>query len=148
MHGSDGTRETLRKMETAHEMWKHLQTIYEPKNDAQQAHTLQALVNYKMNDEQPVGECLSIWQKKLDNVLTSGLEIHSKLQKVLILGALPHSWSTFKTTQNFVNCLAIIDLLANIKQEQIMHSERTPNSTPSIAMCKEPNSSRVEYSEA
>ena len=82
MHVSDGTGETLRKMETAHEMWKHLQTIYEPKNDAQQAHTLQALVNYKMNDEQPVGEFLLIWQKKLDDVLTSGLEIHDKLQKI------------------------------------------------------------------
>ena len=115
-------------------MWTNLQTIYELPNDAQQAHTLQALVNHKMMNEQPFGEFLSLWQKTLDDVLTSGLEIHSKLQKVLILGALPHSWSTFKTTQNFVNCLAIIDLLANIKQEQIMHSERTPNSTPSNTM--------------
>ena len=56
MHVSDGTGETFRKMETSQEMWKHLQTIYEPKNDAQQAHTLQLLINYKMNDEQPVGE--------------------------------------------------------------------------------------------
>ena len=51
MHISDGTGRTLQKMETAQEMWKHLQTIYEPKNDAEQAHTLQALVNYKMNDK-------------------------------------------------------------------------------------------------
>ena len=51
MHVSDGTGETFRKMETSQEMWKHLQTIYEPKNDAEQAHTLQALVNYKMNDK-------------------------------------------------------------------------------------------------
>ena len=41
-------------------MWKYLQTIDEPKNDAQQAHTLQELVNYKMTDEQPVGEFLSM----------------------------------------------------------------------------------------
>ena len=52
-----------------------------------------------MNDEQPIGEFLSIWQKKLDDVLTLGLEIHDKLQKILLLGALPHSWSTFRTTQ-------------------------------------------------
>ena len=60
-------------------MWTHLQTIFEIRNDAQQVHTLQVLVNDKMNDEQPVDEFLSIWQRKLDDVLTLGLEIHSKL---------------------------------------------------------------------
>ena len=70
MHVSDVTNETTRKMEMTQEMWKHLQTIYEPKNDAQQVHTLQAFVNYKMMDKQLVGEFLSIRQKKLDNVLT------------------------------------------------------------------------------
>ena len=32
---SDGTGETLGKMEMAQELWPHLQTILEPKNDAQ-----------------------------------------------------------------------------------------------------------------
>ena len=43
----DDIRGTLRKMETAQEIWKRLQTIYKPKNDAQEAHTLQALFNTK-----------------------------------------------------------------------------------------------------
>ena len=114
-------------MGTAHKMWKHLQTIYEPKNNAQQAHTLQVLVNYKLNDKQPVGEFRLIWQKKLDDVLTSGLEIHDKLQKILLLGALPHLWSTFRTTQNSINCQTLIDILANIRQEETMQNS---NSTP------------------
>jgi hypothetical protein len=38
MHVNDDTHKTLRKMESACEMW-------EPTNDVQQAHTLQALVN-------------------------------------------------------------------------------------------------------
>ena len=58
---NDGTNERLRKMETTQEMWTHMQTIYEPQNDAQQAHTLQALLNYRMMDEQPVGQFLSEW---------------------------------------------------------------------------------------
>ena len=122
MHVSDCTSEKLRKMETAQEMWMHLRTIYEPQNDAQQAHTLRALVNYKMNDEQPVGECLSIWQKKLNNVLISGLEIHSKLQKILLLAALPHSWFTFRTNQNSVNCPILIDPLRILdRKKQCAH---------------------------
>ena len=56
MHVSDVISEMSRKMEMAQVMWTHFQTIYEPQNDGQQAHTLQELVNYKMNDEQPVGE--------------------------------------------------------------------------------------------
>ena len=76
-----------------------------------------------------------MWQKKLDDVLTSGLEIHDKLQKILLLGALPHSWSTFRTTQNSINCPTLIDLLANIRQEETMRSQRSSNSTTSsVAM--------------
>ena len=56
MHVSDVISEMSRKMEMAQVMWTHFQTIYEPQNDGQQAHTLQLLINYKMNDEQPVGE--------------------------------------------------------------------------------------------
>ena len=33
-----------------------------------------------------------------------------------------------------MNCPTLIDLLANIRQEETMHSQRTPNSTPNIAM--------------
>ena len=88
-----------------------------------------------MMDKQPVGEFLSIWQKKLDDVLTSGLEIHCKLQKILLLGALPSSWLTFRTTQNSVNRpRRNILLLVNIRQEETMCLQRTLSSTPSIAM--------------
>ena len=41
-----GRDETLRKIQAIQEMWKHLQTIYEPTNDAQLFGTLQPLVNY------------------------------------------------------------------------------------------------------
>ena len=67
-------------------------------------------------------------------MLTSGLEIHDKLQKFLLLGALPHLWSTFRTTQNSIKCPTLIDLLANIRQEETMRSQRSSNSTPSVAM--------------
>jgi hypothetical protein len=60
------------------------------------------------------------WQKKLDDTLTSGLEIAAKLQKILLLGALPPLWATFRTTQNSTNCSMVADLLANIKQEETM----------------------------
>ena len=39
MHVSDGIGETFKKMEKTQEMWTRLQTLYEPQNDAQQAHT-------------------------------------------------------------------------------------------------------------
>jgi hypothetical protein len=46
MHVSDGIGKTLWKLETAHKMWEHLGNVYEPTNDAQQAHTLQVPMNY------------------------------------------------------------------------------------------------------
>ena len=95
MHVSDGTSETLRKMESSNKIWEHQQNMYEPTNYAQQAHTLQVLVNHKMADEQPIVEFLATLKKKLDDVLTSGLEIVPKLQKILLLGAVPPSWATF-----------------------------------------------------
>ena len=68
------------------------------------------------------------------DVLTSRLEIQSKLLNIVLLGALPHSWSTFKTTQNSSNCSTLNYLLVKIREEETMSSQRTPNSTPSIGM--------------
>ena len=63
---------------------------------------------------------------------TLGLDMHSKLQKILLLGALPHFLSTFRTTQNSSNRLTLIDLPC--KYQTGRNNERTPNSTPSIAI--------------
>jgi hypothetical protein len=109
IHVNDGTGETLRKMKTTHKTWEHLGNMYEPTNDAQQAHTLQALVNYKMTNKQSITEFLVTWQKKLDDTLTFGLEIVAKLQKILLLGALPPSWQRFEPhrTRQIVQWLLI-----------------------------------------
>ena len=66
------------------------------------------------------------------DVLTSRLEIQSKLLNIVLLGALPHSWSTFKTTQNSSNCSTLNYLLVKIREEETMSSQRTPNSTPTL----------------
>ena len=80
-----------------------------------------------MADEQPIVEFLGTWQKKLDDVLTSGLEIAPKLQKILLLGALPSSWAAFRTTQNSTNYATVADLLANIRQEKLCASNDRPS---------------------
>lgn len=55
----DGTSGTLGKMESTREMWEYLRSMYELPNNTQQAHTLQALVNYKMVDEQPIAKFIT-----------------------------------------------------------------------------------------
>ena len=52
-------------------------------------HTLHAYVTLTMKEEEDVDNFLTTWEKKLDDTITSGLDIFDKLQRCLLLGALP-----------------------------------------------------------
>ena len=90
----------IRKLQTSHQIWEKLKTQYEPKTDAAQVHTLHAYVTFTMKEEEDVDNFLTTWEKKLDDTITSGLDISDKLQRCLLLGVLPSFWSSFVTTQN------------------------------------------------
>ena len=51
--------------------------------------TLKSLVILKMQEEEDMCAFINSWKRKLDDCLTSGVEIESKLQRLLLLGALP-----------------------------------------------------------
>ena len=73
-----------------------------------------------MQEDDEMNAFINSWKLKLDDCLTSGVEIESKLQRLLLLGALPPSWSTFVTTQNFNTNTTLIDLINCIRKEEAM----------------------------
>ena len=99
-HLEDQQANTIRKCKTSSETWKKLQSELEPKTNGNQVMTLNSLVTFKMENEDEMLVFLNTWKKKLDDCLTSGVEITAKLKILLLLGTLPTSWSTFLTTQN------------------------------------------------
>ena len=134
-HISDVQGEAVRKLQTSHQIWEKLKTQYEPQTDAAQVHTLRAYVTFTMKEEDDVDNFLTTWEKKLDDTITSGLDISDKLQRCLLLGALPSSWSSFVTTQNLNKKATVEDLMGDIRQEDSMRKIREENtSTQAIAM--------------
>ena len=136
-HLEDQQADTIRKCTTASQMWKDLQSEFEPKTDGNQVMTLNSLVTLRMENEDEMLTFINTWKRKLDDCLTSGVEITQKLQRLLLLGALPSSWSTFVTTQNSNQNATLTDLINCIKQEEAMrkarHQETTYNPTAMIA---------------
>ena len=105
-------------------MWIDLKNEFEPTTDGNQVMTLNSLVILKMHEEDEMNAFINSWKRKLDDCLMSGVEIESKLQRLLLLGALPPSCSTFMTTQNFNADTTLIDLINCIRQEEAMKKAR------------------------
>ena len=72
---------------------------------------------------------INSWKCKLPPCLRSGVEIKSNLQRLLLSSALPPSWSTFVTTQNFNTNTTLIDLINCIRQEEAMKKAHNPKQT-------------------
>ena len=128
-HLDDQQADTIRKFETSHEMWTDLRNEFEPKTDGNQVMTLNILVTLKMKDDDEMAEFINTWKRKLDDCLTAGVDINQKLQRLLLLGALPNSWSNFVTTQNANHNINLNDLINNIRQEDAMRKVRQPDAS-------------------
>ena len=147
----DQQADAIRNCCTANAMWIDLKNEFEPTTDGNQVMTLNSLVILKMQEEDDMYAFINSWKRKLDDCLTSGVEIESKLQRLLLLGALPPSWSTFVTTQNFNTNTTLIHLINCIRQEEAMKKARRPEQTQhTLAMIayrsKQPyQNQRMEY---
>ena len=64
---------------------------------------------------------------KLDDTLTSDLDIFDKLQKCLLLEVVPSFWPSFVTTQNFNKQVIMEDLMGDIRQDDLMRKKREEN---------------------
>ena len=67
-----------------------LENEFEPPTDGNQNMTLNSLVILKMQEEEDICAFINSWKRKLDDCLTSGVEIESKLQTLLLLGRCHH----------------------------------------------------------
>ena len=63
-----------------------------PKIDGNQVITLNMLLTLKMkDDDEIIIEFINTWKRKLDDCLTTKVDINQKLQRLLLLGALPNT---------------------------------------------------------
>ena len=69
-------------------MWIDLKNEFEPTIDGNQVVNLNSLAILKMQEEDKMNAFINSWKHKLDDCLTSRVEIKSKLQRLLLLGAL------------------------------------------------------------
>ena len=106
---------TIKNCCTANTMWIDLKNDFEPTTYGNRVMTLNSLVILKMQEEDDMYAFINSWKRKLDDCLTSGVEIESKLQRLLLLRALLTSWNTFVTTQNFNTNPTLIDLINCIR---------------------------------
>ena len=91
--------EAVRKLQTYHQFWENLKSQYEPRSYATQGHTLCAYITFTMKEENDVDDFLTTWEKKLDDTMTSGLDISDKLQICLLSGVLPFLFIFCKYTR-------------------------------------------------
>ena len=116
-------------------------------------HTLHAYVTFIVKEEEDVDNFLATWEKKLDDTITSGLDISDKLQRCLLLSALPSSWSSFVTTQNLNKKATVEDLMGDIRQEDSMRKTRrkhinTSNRYGSLSTSLQTTSKVQEFQES
>ena len=92
-------------------------------------------VTLTLKEEDDVHNLITTWEKKLDDTITSGLDISNKLQRYLLFGALPSSCSSLVTVQNLNKQAIMEDLIGDIRQEDLMRKTREGNtSTQTIIM--------------
>ena len=98
-------------------------------------HTLRAYVTLTLKEEDDVHNFITTWEKKLDDTITSGLDISNKLQRYLLFGALPSSCYSLVTIQNLNKQGIMEDLVGDIKQEDLMRKTIEENTlTQAIIM--------------
>ena len=116
----DQQANAMRNFNTANTVWIGLKNEFEPTMDGNQVMTLNSLVVLKMHEDEDMNAFINSWKRKLDDCLTSNVEIESKLRRLFLLGALPPPWSSFVSTQNFNTNTTLIELINCIRQEEAM----------------------------
>ena len=88
-------------------MWAKLKELYEPHDGTTKLHTLGALFNMcVLQEEEDVSNFLATWEEAMDHAITVGNLIPKDIKIGLILNKHPKSCGTFITMSNNIKSLS------------------------------------------
>lgn len=126
----------LKPLSTSKVVWDKLKQLYERSNKASQVNLHKQLCHLSMTDNDDVINFLEHWQSVLQEAAIAGCQFDDTQQVMLLLSALPDSWSAFITTQGGISTLTFTELISNILQQNAINNSNTESSKTSAFYVK------------
>lgn len=79
---------------SAHSLWKKLESLYERKTAGNKAFLIRKLVNLKYKEGTSIAEHLNEMQSIVNQLSSMKMALDDELQALLLLSSLPESWET------------------------------------------------------
>jgi hypothetical protein len=127
---------SLKPLSTSKAVWDKLKQLYERSNKASQVNLHKQLCHLSMTGNDDVVTFLENWQTVLQEAAIAGCKFDNAQQVMLLLAALPDSWSAFVTTQGGIPTLTFTELISNILQQSAINSSKTESSKTSAFYVK------------
>lgn len=128
LHCGDKQLALLKSLPTSKAVWDKLKQLYERSNRASQVNLHKQLCHLRMSENDDVVSFLENWQSVLQDTATAGCEFNDAQQVMLLLSALPNSWSAFVTTQGGITTLTFSELISNILLQTAINSSKSESS--------------------
>ncbi|KAJ0865779.1 putative RNA-directed DNA polymerase [Helianthus annuus] len=82
----------------ARTLWNKLEELYARKTGNNKLFLIKQLINLKYNDGTPVSDHLNVFQGIINQLAGMGIKFEDEVQGLWLLGTLPDSWETFRTS--------------------------------------------------
>ncbi|MCO5567452.1 hypothetical protein L7F22_021143 [Adiantum nelumboides] len=129
LHLGDKQLQLVRQTKTAKEMWTVLKQQYQRTNVVSRVLLHKQLNELTMKVFPSTDVFLDAWQKANDDLLIAGLVLPEEIQVTILLAALPDDWQSFITTHSTNSTLTVNELLALIRQEDLLRGKSTATNT-------------------
>ncbi|KAJ0501528.1 putative RNA-directed DNA polymerase [Helianthus annuus] len=82
----------------ARTLWNKLEELYARKTGNNKLFLIKQLINLKYNDGTPVSDHLNVFRGIINQLAGMGIKFEDEVQGLWLLGTLPDSWETFRTS--------------------------------------------------
>ena len=82
----------------ARTLWEHLESLYAWKIGNNKIFLVKQMLSLKYHDGSPMTDHLNNFQGIMNQLSAMGIKFDEEIQWLLLLGSLPDSWETFRTS--------------------------------------------------
>ena len=82
----------------ARTLWEHLESLYARKTGNNKMFLIKQMLSLKYHDGSPMTDHLNNFQGIMNQLSAMGIKFDEEIQGLLLLGFLPDSWETFRTS--------------------------------------------------
>ena len=79
-------------------VWEHLESLYARKTGNNKMFLIKQMLSLKYHDGSPMTDHLNNFQGIMNQLSAIGIKFDEEIQGLLLLGSLPDSWETFRTS--------------------------------------------------